>query len=55
MGGRVILTSDAHSAGAVVYGYAQAAQAALAAGFTRHTVLRHSGREEAPLEDLRNS
>ena len=51
MGGSVILTSDAHSADAIVYGYAQAAELARAAGFTRSTVLTRSGREERPLLD----
>lgn len=50
MGGRVILTADAHSAGAIVYGYAQAAELARAAGFTRSTLLTQRGREERPLE-----
>ena len=52
MGGKVILTADAHSAGAIVYGYAQAAELARAAGFTRSTVLTRTGREERPLPDL---
>jgi len=46
MGGRIILTSDAHSAGDIVYGYAQAAALAEAAGFDRSTVLTLAGREE---------
>lgn len=49
MGGKVILTADAHSAGAIVYGYAQAAELAKAAGFDRSTLLTASGREERPL------
>ncbi len=49
MGGKIILTADAHSAGTVVYGYAQAAEAARAAGFQRSTLLTRSGREERPL------
>ena len=51
MGGKIILTADAHSAGAVVYGYAQAAELARAAGFERSTLLLSSGREERPLEN----
>ncbi len=49
MGGSVILTADAHSAGNIVYGYAQAAELAGAAGFERSTLLTLSGREERPL------
>jgi len=49
MGGRVILTADAHRAGDIVYGYAQAAELARAAGFGRSTLLTLSGREERPL------
>lgn len=49
MGGSVILTSDAHSAGAIVYGYAQAAEWAQAAGFQRSTLLTRGGREERSL------
>ena len=50
MGGKVILTADAHSAGAVVYGYAQAAELARAAGFQRSVLLTAGGREERRLE-----
>lgn len=50
MGGSVILTADAHSAGAIVYGYAQAAELARAAGFRRSTLLTLAGREECPLD-----
>ena len=49
MGGRVILTGDAHSASAIVYGYAQAAELARAAGYDRSTVLTLEGQEEYPL------
>jgi len=49
MGGRIILTADAHSAGAIVYGYAQAAELARTAGFGCSTLLTLSGREERPL------
>ncbi len=49
MGGTIILTADAHSAGAVVYGYAQASELAQAAGFRRSTLLTGRGREERPL------
>lgn len=50
MGGSVILTSDAHSAGDIVRGYAQAAELARAAGFERSVLLTLSGREERPLD-----
>ena len=50
MGGKIVLTADAHSAGAIVYGYAQAAELARAAGFRRSTLLTAAGREERPLD-----
>ena len=46
MGGRVILTADAHSPETVVYGYAAAADAARAAGFTSAAVLTLAGVRE---------
>ena len=49
MGGRVILTADAHSAAAIVYGYEQAAEAARAVGFTHSTLLTSAGAVERPL------
>lgn len=49
MGGSVIFTADAHSAGAIVHGYGQAAELARAAGFTCHTLLTRAGREERAL------
>lgn len=49
MGGRIILTADAHSADAIVYGYAQAAELARAAGFTGAVVLTAGGAVEEPL------
>ena len=49
MGGRIILTADAHSASAIVYGYDQAAELARAAGFTRSAVLTAAGVAETPL------
>lgn len=49
LGGRIILTSDSHSAETVVYGYARAAQWAQAAGFTRSAVLTAAGAVECPL------
>lgn len=50
MGGSVILTADAHSAGGIVHGYAQAAELARAAGFAHSVLLTLSGREERPLD-----
>ena len=49
IGGRIILTADAHSAGAIIYGYAEAADLAKAAGFDRSTILTLSGQTESPL------
>lgn len=50
MGGKTILTADAHNAETIVYGYAQAAELARAAGFRRSVLLTLAGREERPLE-----
>ena len=50
MGGEIILTADAHSAGDIVHGYARAAELARAAGFRRSALLTLAGREERPLE-----
>lgn len=49
MGGRVILTADAHCADAVLFGYAQAAEAARAAGFTETVILTAAGPASCPL------
>lgn len=49
MGGRVILTADAHSADAIVYGYDQAAALAQAAGFRQTVLLTASGRSDCLL------
>lgn len=49
MGGRIILTADAHSAGNIVYGYDRAAELARAAGFARAAVLTAGGIVEYPL------
>ncbi|MDY3281500.1 PHP domain-containing protein [Dysosmobacter sp.] len=49
MGGRVILTSDSHSASTIVYGYDQAAALARAAGFDRCVLLTARGFDECPL------
>ena len=43
MGGRVILTADAHSAAGIVHAYDQAAELARAAGFREHTLLTVRG------------
>lgn len=48
-GGRVILTADAHSAGALRYAYTAAAQWAKAAGYTEACVLRAAGPQTVPL------
>ena len=50
MGGKIILTADAHSAETVVFGYDQAAELARAAGYERSVILTQGGREERPLE-----
>ncbi len=49
MGGRIILTADAHSASAIAYGYDRAAELARAAGFDRSVVLTLGGAAECPL------
>ena len=49
MGGRVILTSDSHSTGTIVYGYGQAADLAKAAGFDRSVLLTAGGFVDCPL------
>jgi histidinol-phosphatase (PHP family) len=49
MGGRVILTSDAHSADAVVFGYRQAAELAEAEGFSESVLLTGDGPISCPL------
>ena len=49
MGGRIILTSDAHSADTVVYGYGQSAALATAAGFAKSVLLTLGGPVECTL------
>ena len=49
MGGRIILTADAHAAAGIVYGYAQAAEVARAAGYDRSVVLTATGPREVSL------
>lgn len=49
MGGRVILTSDAHSADAVVFGYELAVEAAKRAGFAESVLLTVDGPTVCPL------
>ena len=49
MGGKIILTSDSHSADTIVSGYGQAAELARAAGFARSTILTRSGPVECSL------
>ncbi len=49
MGGRVILTSDAHSTDAIIWGYAQSAELARAAGFRECSILTREGERTCPL------
>lgn len=49
IGGRVILTSDSHSADTVVYGYDQSVALAKAAGFGSSVLLTMEGMVECPL------
>lgn len=49
MGGRVILTADAHSPETVVYGYRQAAKLARAVGYSQTTLLTAGGFQECSL------
>ena len=51
MGGRVILTADAHAASGIVYAYRQAAALARAAGFPAHMILTEDGMAEVPFAD----
>ena len=46
MGGRIILTADAHNADKVVWGYEDAAALAKAAGFEKASILTRSGEKE---------
>lgn len=43
MGGRIILTADAHTAGGILYGYGDAAELAKAAGYAQSVVLTPDG------------
>lgn len=49
MGGRIILTADAHSASGLLFGYDQAADLAKAAGFSHAAALTIGGITEYPL------
>jgi len=49
MGGRIILTADAHSPGAVVFGYREAAELARAAGYRESVLLTPGGQLPCPL------
>ncbi|MDD3346221.1 histidinol-phosphatase HisJ family protein [Oscillibacter sp.] len=49
MGGRIILTADAHSADTLTFGYAQASALAVQAGFCTSTLLTLSGCVDCPL------
>lgn len=50
MGGKIILTTDAHSAEEIVCGYKRAAELAREAGYERSVLLTSRGREERPLD-----
>lgn len=49
MGGRVIITSDAHTADGILYGYDIAADLAKEAGFDRSVILTMNGFVDCPL------
>ncbi|MEG1988950.1 MAG: PHP domain-containing protein [Oscillibacter sp.] len=49
MGGNILLSSDAHSADAVLFGYDLARKAALAAGFRESVLLTSDGPRACPL------
>ena len=49
LGGRVIITADAHDTAALTFGFDEAAAAIKAAGFTALTVLTVNGFEEQEL------
>ena len=49
MGGKVIITSDAHDTGSLTYGFDEAAAAIKAAGFTSVEVLTGNGFETQEL------
>lgn len=49
MGGRIIVTADAHSVGGVVFGYERAIAHARAAGFDRSVLLTQAGAVDCPL------
>lgn len=49
MGGRIILTADAHTAAGILHGYDDAAAAAKAAGFDRAVILTSAGFAECPI------
>ncbi len=51
MGGRVILTADAHSADAIAYGCEAAGELAVTAGFREHQLLTKTGFLPVPLEN----
>ena len=48
-GGRIVLSSDAHSAAGVACGLAEAAELARSAGFTEYQLLTRNGFAPAPL------
>jgi histidinol-phosphatase (PHP family) len=50
-GGRILLSSDSHSADTLLFGFPQAAALAAACGFTRCSYLTKDGFREEPLPD----
>lgn len=51
MGGRIVITADAHSPEAVLYGYGAAIAAAVAAGYRESAILTRSGVRECALQE----
>ena len=49
MGGHVIITSDAHAASGILFGYQEAIDLAKAVGFTHSVLLTSNGTLECPL------
>ncbi|MBQ8389833.1 MAG: histidinol phosphate phosphatase [Oscillibacter sp.] len=49
MGGRIIVTSDAHNADKMLYGYGMAVELARAAGFAKASILTMDGEKECGL------
>ena len=49
MGGRIIMTADAHAEAGILFGYQEAIDLAKSAGFTHSVLLTSSGMVECPL------